>query len=119
MSITAADIKDRFPEFASVDSTTITRWLEEAERNHCADQWAGKSDDGLSYLTAHLMSLFASQGCEGIEVKGPGPLVSSTEGSVSASWSVPEMFNKDDLGTTKYGRRYLSLLNTLFVTRCT
>ncbi len=120
MTITAADIKTRFPEFGSVDSNTITRWLEEAERNHNACQWGAKSDDGLAWLTAHFLVAFGGQCAQ--DALGPGPLTSSREGQVAASWSpltVPEIFRKNDLGTTKYGRRYLSLVDTLFTCRCT
>lgn len=115
MSLIASDIKARFPEFASLDSATITRWLDEAERSHNSCQWGGKSDDGLAYLTAHFLSTFGS----GCATGAPGPLTSKTEGQVSADWETPELFLKNDLGTTPYGRRYLSLLNSLFVCRCT
>ena len=120
MTVTAADIKVRFPEFGSIDSATITRWLEEAERHHNACQWGSKSDDGLAWLTAHMLAAFGDE-CSGSSL-GPGPLTSSREGQVAASWSpltVPEIFRKNDLGTTAYGRRYLSMLDTLFVKRCT
>ena len=120
MTVTAADIKTRFPEFGSIDSTVVQRWLDEAERNHDACQWGGKSDDGLAWLTAHFLAAFGDQ-CQQSKL-GPGPLTSSREGQVAASWSpltVPGIFRKNDLGTTKYGRRYLSMVKTLFVCRCT
>jgi hypothetical protein len=121
MAVTAASIKEQFPEFGSIDSVVITRWLDYAGRNHNETQWGGKSDDGLSWLTAHFLQAFAvNNGC-GSEL-GPGPLTATAEGRGSASWSpltVAKMFAKNDLGTTKYGRRYLSMLDTLFVIRCT
>lgn len=121
MAVTVASIKADFPEFAALDSATITYWLELAERNHNATCWAGKSDDGLSWLTAHFLAAFV--GTEGCPPElGPGPLTAQTEGSESASWSpltVPKVFAKDDLGTTKYGRRYLSMRATVFCCRCT
>ena len=121
MSVTAADIKARFPEFASMDNALVTRWIEEAERNHNAACWSGKSDDGLSYLVAHLLAAFPGTECDAAGL-GPGVLTGSSEGSVSASWSplnIPKIFNNDDLSTTKYGRRYLSLRDTIFCCRCT
>ena len=122
MTVTAADIKTRFPEFASVDSTTITRWITEAERNHNASAWSGKSDDGLAYMVAHFLTAFPGTECDGPIGLGAGALTSTNEGQVGASWSpltIPKAFTKDDFGTTKYGRRYLSLLDSLFVSRCT
>lgn len=123
MAITAADIKTRFPEFEELDSATIDRWLEEAERHHNAAQWSGKSDDGLSWLTAHYLAAFAVAEAQGTgDHLGPGPLTATAEDRVSASWSpltIPKIFSTSDLGTTKYGRRYLSMVNTLFVCRCT
>lgn len=121
MTITAADIKERFPEFASVDSTDITRWIEEAQRHHNAACWGAKSDDGLAYFVAHLLAAFPGTECnkQGL---GPGVLTGSSMGGVSASWSpmnIPKIFNKDDISTTKYGRRYLSIRDTLFCCRCT
>lgn len=121
MSITAGDIKVRFPDLASIDSATIDQYLAEAGRMHNSDCWGDKSDDGLAYLTAHFLVAFASTDGTGCDL-GPGPLTGDREGQVSASWSpltVPKIFAKDDLGTTKYGRRYLSLRDTLFCCRCT
>lgn len=121
MTVTVASIKADFPEFGHIDATTVTRWLELAERNHNATQWAGKSDDGLSWLTAHFLQAFVVMAACNAN-PGPGPLTGTTEGGVSASWSpltIPTAFRKDDLSTTKYGRRYLSMRDTIFVTRCT
>lgn len=120
MAVTAESIKAFFPEFARVDSTTVTKWLTYAQGHHNANQWGAKSDDGLTWLTAHFLAVYTPE-CETDKV-GPGPLTSSREGQVAASWSpltVPKIFTKNDLGTTKYGRRYLSMVDTLFVTRCT
>lgn len=121
MAITAADIKTRFPEFGSLDSTVIDRWLSEAGRNHNVAQWSGKSDDGLAWLTAHFLVAFGDT-CGVNNQLGPGPLTSSREGQVAASWSpltVAQIFREDDLSTTPYGRRYLAMLATVFPTRCT
>ena len=122
MTVTAGDIKTRFPDLASIPTATIDQYLAEAGRMHSTDCWGDKSDDGLAYLTAHFLVAFAQSG-EGAGCDlGPGPLTNDRVGQVSSSWSpltVPKIFAQDDLGTTKYGRRYLSLRNTLFCCRCT
>lgn len=119
MTVTVATIKADFPEFASLSSDTITRWLEHAELHHNACQWGGRSDEALSWLTAHFLAAFPT--CEGTASSlGPGPLTSTTQGQTSATWgAVPGLFTVDDLGTTKYGRRYKSMLSVLFTCRCT
>jgi hypothetical protein len=122
MSLTAGDIKTRFPEFASIDTATVTRWLDEAGRQHNATQWGGKSDDALAWLTAHFLAAFESAGDGATSELGPGPLTGATEDRVSAAWSpltVPKIFAQNDLGTTMYGRRYLSMLAALQTDRVT
>lgn len=121
MSVTASSIKTKFPEFASVPDATITVWIAEAERNHNAECWDGKSDDGLSYMVAHFLAAFPSTDTSS-QGLGAGPLTGDRQGQEAASWSpltVPKIFAKDDFGTTKYGRRYLSLRDSLFCCRCT
>ena len=121
MAVTVATIKADFPEFASLPSDTITRWLEHADLHHSACQWGGRSDEALSWLTAHFLAAFPT--CEGTASSlGPGPLTGTAQGQTSASWSpltIPKAFTVDDLGTTKYGRRYKSMLSVLFTCRCT
>lgn len=120
MAVTVADIKTRFPAFSGVDASVIERLIDEACRSHCEEAWGGKSDDGLAYLTAHLIAAFGDS-CS-VDALGAGPITSSKEGQVSSSISplvVPDIFRKDDLSTTPYGRRYLSLRRNLFVGRCT
>ena len=121
MTVTATDIRTRFAEFAALDSNTIDRWLAEAGRNHNAVCWGEKSDDGLAWLTAHFLKAFPPA-CGAPTALGPGPLTGSAQGQTSASWSpltIPVSFRKNDLSTTAYGRRYLSMADTVFCGRCT
>lgn len=121
MTVTAASIKAKFPEFASIDNAYITEWIAHAELNHNAECWAGKSDEALCFMIAHFLAAFPQGDSESTGV-GPGPLTAQTEGSESASWSpltVPKAFAEDDYGTTKYGRRYLSMRKRIFCCRCT
>lgn len=116
MTLAAADIKTRFPEFGAIDDATVTRWLDEASRQHNTTQWGGKSDDALAWLTAHFLATNEVESDGVTTTIGPGPLTASTEDRVSASWSpqtVPKIFAQNDIGTTKYGRRYLSMLAAL------
>lgn len=116
MSLTAADIKIRFPEFAAIDLAVIDRWLDEASRQHNTTQWAGKSDDALAWFVAHFLAAFVLPSDGTTSQPGPGPLTGATEDRVSASWSpltIPKIFATNDLGSTIYGRRYLSMVAAL------
>lgn len=116
MSVNASSFKAALPEFASVDDAIVERWLAEATRHHNITQWGLKSDDGLIYLTAHLLASFA-QG--GFDEPGAGPVTSEREGQVAVSYKVSSVFTEDEFGSTKYGRRYASIRKTVFTTRCT
>lgn len=122
MTVTAADIKTRFPEFGSIDTALVTRWLDEAARQHNSTQWDSKSDDALAWLTAHFLAVYVV-GSDGVTSSlGPGPLTGATEDRVSASWSpltIPKIFAQNDLGTTGYGRRYLSMASQTMTCRVT
>jgi len=120
MTVTVSDIKNRFPEFGSISAVDITRWIDEGLRQHNVECWGEKSDDGLAYMVAHFLATFGPGTC-GANGAGPGVLTGSSEGQVSASWSpmtIPKIFTKDDFGTTKYGRRYLTLRASIFCCRC-
>jgi hypothetical protein len=124
MALTAADIKTRFPVFATTDNAKIDARLAEAGRQHNAAQWGGKSDDALGYFVAHLLAAMDGEGAgNGITATpGPGPLTGATEDRVSAAWSpltVPKIFAQNDMGTTMYGRRYLSMVAALQTCRVT
>lgn len=82
MSITAADFKTRFTEFASVDDARINLFIADAvlELNEAA--WGSLYNKGLLYLTAHLLQIgtntangnsgsvsqVASQSVEGVSI---------------------------------------------------
>ena len=119
MALTAAQFKARFSELACLPDATIERWLDEAVRGLNVTQWGPKYDDGLAYMTAHLIVTFEAENLGGGE-PGAGPVTSEKEGPVSYSISplvIAGMFRKDSFGGTKYGRRYRELLGSIFVTR--
>ena len=115
MALTAAEFVARFPEFGTVDAAVISRWIDEAGRSHNSAQWGGKSDDGLAYLTAHLIVTFGPDACgEG----AAGPVSSEREGQIAVGYAVGQIFKNSEMGSTKYGRRYIQLRKTIFVTHC-
>lgn len=116
MTVDATNFKARFQELACLDDAVITRWLAEATRYINITQWGGKADDGLAYLTAHLIATFETEALKTDE-PGAGPVTSEREGGVATSYAIAESFTKDSMGGTKYGRRYREILGTVFVTR--
>ena len=116
MTVTASSFKAALPEFASVDDAVVERWLAEATRHHSTTQWGPKSDDGLIYLTAHLITSFS---VDGGDEPGAGPVTSEREGQVAVAYKISSVFTEDEFGSTKYGRRYASIRKTVFTTRCT
>jgi hypothetical protein len=117
LTVDATNFKARFPELACLDDDVVTRWLTEAARYINTSQWSGKADDGHAYLTAHLIVTFEADKLDSDE-PGAGPIKSEREGSVAVAYEIAEAFKQSSLGGTKYGRRYLEIQKTIFVTRC-
>ncbi len=114
IAVTPASIQARFPEFAKVEPDTIQIWIDDALCNVNETQWAKRATMAVEFLTAHCLKLFADPDCE---EPSAGPVSSEREGQVAATYKIAEMFAKDDLGSTVYGRRFLTLRKRLFVTR--
>lgn len=112
MAITANDIKSRFPEFCSQKDARIDALISEAGRRINDAAWAGKRDDGAAYLTAHLL-VFTGDG----STHDAGPVTSEKTISTSATYGVGSGLQDDALGSTSFGRYYMSLRRTVFAAR--
>ncbi len=112
MAVTATELKQRLVEFALVSATTVQAAIDEAERRTNRDTWAGKADDAVTYLAAHLLKM----DLDGSSA-APGPVSAESAGPVSVTYSVPTAFAQDDLGRTVYGQRYLGLQKSLYPAR--
>ena len=118
IAVTPSDITALFPEFGPLDPALIQTWIDEATPSVNETQWAGKAESAVKFLTAHFLSVFAGSDGSGTgSVSSPGPVTSEREGQVQASYGVAGIFTSNDLGSTKYGRRYLAMLKAIFVTR--
>ena len=113
MAVTAQTIKDRFDQFDDLDADVIDLAIAESERRINRGQWGpSKADDGVSYLTCHLLTL----GQKG-DALAPGPMTSKRVGGVAAAFATPEIFKRSALSATAHGRYFLDLQSTLFPTR--
>lgn len=114
ITVTPATVGARFPEFAKVDPATIQTWIDTAICNVNACEWGKRANIGVEFLTAHYLSYFADPDC--VE-PAPGPITSEREGQVATTYKVADRFGEEDLGSTKYGRAFISQRRKIFVNR--
>jgi len=115
MAVTPATIREVLTEFAQVSATRIQIFLDFAEQQLNAQAWGNKADQGLIYLTGHLLKIDAEAASGG---GAAGPVSAESVGQVSASYQIGESFADSEFGSTVYGRRYLELAKTVFACRC-
>lgn len=115
MSITAQDIKETFPEFTGLSSVVVERWLTQAERRVNRVQWSGKADDGVLWLTAHLLKVQCTLSSGGM--MPPGPITQKKTGDLSESYATPSAFGRSQLSSTTYGQYFLDLQRGIFSSR--
>ena len=65
MSVVYTDIQNNFSEFASTDSSLITRYIAKAEQRIDEDVYGSLYDQAVEYLTAHLLSVEANGSASG------------------------------------------------------
>lgn len=112
MAVTPSSIKLLFPELASVLDDRVSLFIAMAERRVSRDAWGSRADDGVSYLTAHLLT----QSAAGAKAKA-GPVASVSVGEVSQSYAVSGAVTETSLGATPYGREFLELRGLVFASR--
>ena len=112
MAITSTDIKDKWDEFDALSTAKITAAIAEAGRRVNTTQWGSRADDGLKYLTAHILK--HEKLGDGLPA---GAMISKSVGPVSASIQAVDLFGKSTLGATSYGRYFLELQSLVFPTR--
>lgn len=114
IEVTPGDIATRFPEFSAVPSATIQQWIDEALCNVNECQWDKRGTFAVELLTAHYLTTFSSPDCA---EPAAGPVSSEREGQIAVTYAVADRFKDDALGSTKYGRQFLTLRKRIFVTR--
>ena len=118
MAVTPESLRALFCELEGVADAKLQPWIDEAERNVCRPSWLSRADDGVSYLAMHLFTVFGSSKSLGGGPFGFGAVSSKKVDQVSVSYAVGESFRESDLGSTAYGRRFISLRRLIFAPRC-
>jgi len=110
MTVTPADIKARFPEFDTVSDGRIAIFIADATIEVDADEWGVYADKGITYLTAHFLTL--ATGSAGGGAGSVGPVQSQSVGDVSVTFASVAGGNADGgaYGSTVYGQEYQRLL---------
>lgn len=111
MTVTPASIKAFAPEFSSFDDNAdVQPAIDQAERRTNRTQWAGKADDGVTYLVCHLLTIKANIAKSGAAAKGP--LTEQRAGPVARSFANPFAgvpYTQAWFAHTLYGQAYVEL----------
>jgi hypothetical protein len=122
MAVTAASFKANWPAFAAVPDLDVERAIGRVERRTNRAAWAGKADDGVELLVAHMLTVEANIAAAGAASAVQGPITSKTAGPVRISYAstgAEEVsFSDGWFSASAYGRQYVELRSTIFADRC-
>lgn len=104
MSVSAATVKNIAPEFEDQDDSRVDTFIGYAEMYVNTTTWGTKADYATALFTAHLMTISASGGSTGV--------TSERVGDLATSYAVN---SSNDLGTTSYGKLFLTLRKSLVI----
>ena len=104
-------IKTYFPEFASLDDAFIQLYIDSASLSVNVNRWGNKSEWGIAYLTAHLLTLL-NRGGNGQS----GPVTQEKVGDLSRTYAPTSAISNSDYASTSYGQEFLRLRKSIFST---
>lgn len=111
---TAADLKARFPKYASVDDAVVTTAIDEADA-YVSQSWVTEADFKLGYMlyAAHVMTLDGHGTGAEAEMAAGGLLgfdsITSGKLSVKRAAGAGGSTSAGVLGQTDHGRRFLEM----------
>lgn len=108
--MTALEFKTRFPEFSNTSDATIDIYIQDAEIMVTEQKWGQLFNMGVTYLSAHYLSLSlkSSNGQSG----AVNQVSSKSVEGVSVSYATPQgTISESYYQSTIYGQRYLNLLS--------
>lgn len=115
MAVTATEIKDCFPEFAGFTDLVVDKFRLQAERRINLVQWAGKADDAILWLTAHILKLWKSVSTGATAASGP--VSQKKVGDLSVSYAIPATMANSWLASTTYGQYFIDLKTGIWPVR--
>lgn len=107
--ITANDVIDVAPEFATMDPARIQRFILRAQPYINSKIWGIKTDYAWALFTAHLL-----ESSENSSSSGGGPVSSEKVGDLQTTYSVPAP-QSGTLSATSYGDLFIQLRKSILV----
>ena len=98
MTVTAATLVVRFPEFGNLEPAVVTATIAEALRHCDADVWGDKHDDAVNFLTAHMLALRTQAIGQQIGAVSSGP--STGDGFMATNYGYVYQLMQQGLSST-------------------
>lgn len=111
MAVTPSGFKIRFPEFALVEDARIQLFLDDSETEINLDTWGDYYDRGISYLTAHLLTI-ATKTAGGVSSEMLGNVIRKKVGEIEIAYADPGVVGSYNAGffqNTAYGIEFSRL----------
>jgi hypothetical protein len=112
MAVSVDDIRGKFTEFKNIAASDIQAAIDEAGRRVNTTVWGNKADDGITWLTGHLLVVFK----KGSKMQA-GPVTSKKVSKLSLTFATGAALTNEILGATAFGREYIALRGTIFAPR--
>jgi len=113
MTITPAELRVRYPEFASATDypdARIQTWIDKGVLELSETAWGDMYNEALYPFTAHYLAMSTYTAGAGGAVGSIGPIASRSIGDVSVSFATIGNGNMSQMGaffmTTPYGQEY-------------
>ena len=98
MTVTAATLVVRFPEFGNLETAVVTATIAEALRQCDSDVWGDKHDDAVNFLTAHMLALRTQAIGQQIGAVSSGP--STGDGFMATNYGYVYQLMQQGLSST-------------------
>lgn len=118
MAVTPSSIKSAFPDFSEEDDARIQTFIEMAEAQLNKSQWLKLYDQGVLWLTAHMLAMTPSP--ETVESGVTAGVVEQEKvGDLSRKYAITQSIASTSnaaLSSTRYGKEFARLKTTAIVT---
>lgn len=119
MAVTSETLKALHPEFGSIQETRVAAFITLAALRVASAQWGNKADLGVTWMACHMLAKAIAMESGKADL---GFITSETVGELSKTYSNPQSnfyasYTDTDLGTTSYGRAFITLRRECFPER--